>query len=400
MSQEPIAPRPEDSHAGRGSGASDASASGSASSTAGSSNHATAAQRRRWRRYLADEISESTVYRYLAERTDGRESEILREMADAEKRHEQHWRNLLGPQADPEPRPSISSLALQFMARHFGTVFVLALAQRAEGRSPYDEDPDAPSSMAADEAVHEEVVRALATNGREKLSGNFRAAVFGANDGLVSNVALIMGIGASGASPHMVLLSGVAGLLAGALSMGAGEFVSVRSQRELLDASRPTQVTLEVAPDLDIDRNELELIYRARGMSEEAAHHRVLERFGHYSCDCDPSYSHQPEAEAEEENTGNVALGTDLGAAASSFCFFASGAIIPILPYLFGISGLPGMAISLVLVGIALLGTGAVVGLLSGASPLKRGLRQLLIGYGAAAATYLLGLLFGTSVGG
>ncbi|MDN5606044.1 MAG: VIT1/CCC1 transporter family protein [Kocuria sp.] len=349
---------------------------------------------------MADEISESTVYRYLAERTDGRESEILREMADAEKRHEQHWRNLLGPQADPEPRPSISSLALQFMARHFGTVFVLALAQRAEGRSPYDEDPDAPSSMAADEAVHEEVVRALATNGREKLSGNFRAAVFGANDGLVSNVALIMGIGASGASPHMVLLSGVAGLLAGALSMGAGEFVSVRSQRELLDASRPTQVTLEVAPDLDIDRNELELIYRARGMSEEAAHHRVLERFGHYSCDCDPSYSHQPEAEAEEENTGNVALGTDLGAAASSFCFFASGAIIPILPYLFGISGFPGMAISLVLVGIALLGTGAVVGLLSGASPLKRGLRQLLIGYGAAAATYLLGLLFGTSVGG
>ncbi|MDN5655371.1 MAG: rubrerythrin family protein, partial [Kocuria sp.] len=110
MSQEPIAPRPEDSHAGRDSGASDASASGSASSTAGSSNHATAAQRRRWRRYLADEISESTVYRYLAERTDGRESEILREMADAEKRHEQHWRNLLGPQADPEPRPSLSSL--------------------------------------------------------------------------------------------------------------------------------------------------------------------------------------------------------------------------------------------------------------------------------------------------
>ncbi|MUN54879.1 rubrerythrin family protein [Kocuria koreensis] len=400
MSQEPITPRPEDSHAGGDSDTPDASASGSAPSTAGSGNHATAAQRRRWRRYLADEISEATVYRYLAERTDGRESEILREMADAEKRHEQHWRNLLGPQADPEPRPSASSLALQFMARHFGTVFVLALAQRAEGRSRYDEDPDAPSSMAADEAVHEEVVRALATNGREKLSGNFRAAVFGANDGLVSNVALIMGIGASGASPHMVLLSGVAGLLAGALSMGAGEFVSVRSQRELLDASRPTQVTLDVAPDLDIDRNELELIYRARGMSEEAAHHRALERFGHYSCDCDPSFSHQPEAEAEEENTENVALGTDLGAAASSFCFFASGAIIPILPYLFGISGFPGMVISLLLVGIALLGTGAVVGLLSGASPLKRGLRQLLIGYGAAAATYLLGLLFGTSVGG
>ena len=83
----------------------------------------------------------------------------------------------------------------------------------------------------------------LATNGREKLSGNFRAAVFGANDGLVSNLALTIGITASGASSSMVLLSGIAGLLSGALSMAAGEFVSVRSQHELLDASQPTQMT-------------------------------------------------------------------------------------------------------------------------------------------------------------
>lgn len=94
--------------------------------------------------------------------------------------------------------------------------------------------------MAADEAIHEEIIRALATNGREKLSGNFRAAVFGANDGLVSNLALTIGITASGASSSMVLLSGIAGLLSGALSMAAGEFVSVRSQRELLmHPSRP-----------------------------------------------------------------------------------------------------------------------------------------------------------------
>ncbi|WP_238654506.1 VIT1/CCC1 transporter family protein [Rothia uropygialis] len=396
MSQEPMKPHP----AGHKSSSSRYPDSPGAVQGSVSPESITASQRRRWRRYLADEISEAKVYHYLAERTEGRDSEILSEMADAEKRHQEHWRDLLGPSAHPEPRPSASSLALQFMAKHFGSVFVLALAQRAEGRSPYDEDPDAPDSMAADEAVHEEVVRALATNGREKLSGNFRAAVFGANDGLVSNVALIMGIGASGASPHIVLLSGVAGLLAGALSMGAGEFVSVRSQRELLDASRPTQVTLDVAPDLDIDRNELELIYRARGMNQEAARHRAMERFGYFECDCDPSFSHRPESELKEESAENVALGTDLGAAASSFCFFASGAIIPILPYIFGVSGLPGMVISLLLVGIALMGTGAVVGLLSGASPLRRGFRQLLIGYGAAAATYVLGLLFGTSVGG
>ena len=356
-------------------------------------------QIRRWRGYLAEEIAEAQLYRELADRSSGREAEILREMSEAEGRHRAHWEKMLGEHASPSPRPSPASFLLRFMARHFGTVFVLALAQRAEGRSPYAEDPDATDAMAADEAVHEEIVRALATNGREKLSGNFRAAVFGANDGLVSNVALIMGIGASGASPQMVLLSGIAGLLAGALSMGAGEFVSVRSQRELLDASRPTQVTLSVAPDLDIDANELELLYRARGMDPEAARHRAQERFGYFDCDCDPSLSHRDPVEDDdaEESAENVALGTDLGAAASSFCFFASGAIIPILPYLFGLSSWVAMTISLVLVGIALLGTGAVVGLLSGASPLKRGLRQLLIGYGAAAATYLLGLLFGVA---
>ncbi len=234
------------------------------------------AQIKRWRRYLADEESEARIYRYLARRAEGTDREILLQVAEAEKRHQQHWRDMLGEHADVHMRPSMQSLVLQFLAKNFGSVFILAMAQRAESRSPYAEDPDATEEMAADEAIHEEIIRALATSGREKLSGNFRAAVFGANDGLVSNLALTMGITASGASSSMVLLSGIAGLLAGALSMAAGEFVSVRSQRELLDASQPTQVTLRVAHDLDLDSNELELIYRARGMEPDAAHHRAI----------------------------------------------------------------------------------------------------------------------------
>ncbi|WP_048754124.1 VIT1/CCC1 transporter family protein [Rothia dentocariosa] len=354
------------------------------------------AQIRRWRRYLADEESEARIYRYLAQRAEGEEREILMQVAEAEKRHQQHWRDMLGEHAGKPSRPSLSSAFLQFLARHFGSVFILAMAQRAESRSPYAEDPDATEEMAADEAIHEEIIRALATSGREKLSGNFRAAVFGANDGLVSNLALTIGITASGASSSMVLLSGIAGLLAGALSMAAGEFVSVRSQRELLDASQPTQVTLRVAGDLDIDANELELIYRARGMDEEAAHHRALERFGYLDCDCDPSLSHRADEEGEEEN---VALGTDIGAAAASFSFFASGALVPILPYIFGLSGLWAMALSLLFVTMALGFTGGIVGLLSGSSPMRRGLRQILIGLGAAGITYLLGLAFGTTLG-
>lgn len=353
------------------------------------------AQIKRWRRYLADEESEARIYRYLARRAEGTDREILLQVAEAEKRHQQHWRDMLGEHADVHVRPSMQSLVLQFLAKNFGSVFILAMAQRAESRSPYAEDPDATEEMAADEAIHEEIIRALATSGREKLSGNFRAAVFGANDGLVSNLALTMGITASGASSSMVLLSGIAGLLAGALSMAAGEFVSVRSQRELLDASQPTQVTLRVAHDLDLDSNELELIYRARGMEPEAAHHRAMERFGYMDCDCDPSLSHREDEDREE----NVALGTDIGAAAASFAFFASGALVPILPYIFGLSGVFAMVLSLLFVGAALGFTGGVVGLLSGASPLKRGVRQILIGFGAAFVTYLLGLAFGTTVG-
>ena len=370
-----------------------------ASLNPGDPGAATRSQVRRWRRYLAEEQAEAEIYRRLGERSEGRHRRILLEVAEAEGRHSRHWQSQLAPYGLGPTRPSLGSRTLMLLAEHFGTVFVLALLQRAESRSPYADDADVPASMAADEALHEEIVRALANDGRQRLSGNFRAAVFGANDGLVSNLALVMGVGATGMAGSQVLFTGIAGLLAGALSMGAGEFVSVRSQREMLDASLPTQVTLDVAPQLDLQANELELVYRARGMSAEAAAHRAAERLGYLDCDCDPSLSYQDEDDQADSGEDNVALGTDLGASASSFCFFASGAIIPIIPFILGMAGMPALVLAMVLVGIALLVTGGAVGLLSGASPLRRGLRQLSIGYGAAIATYLLGLLFNTTVG-
>lgn len=353
-------------------------------------------QIRRWRRYLADEIAEGKLYADLAARKSGEERQILLGLARAEERHQSHWRELLGAHAERLPSPSAHRVVLSWMARIFGSVFILALAQRAESDSPYARDDDATPGMAADEAVHEEVVRALATRGREKLSGGFRAAVFGANDGLVSNLALIMGMGGTGVASSVVLLTGIAGLLAGALSMAAGEFVSVRSQRELLAATRPTQATLRAAPDLDMDQNELVLVYRARGMSREDAEHRAMERLGIFDCDCDPSLSHDPQEELKSD--GHDVVGGAWTAALSSFGCFAAGALIPVLPYLLGLTGGAAVAVSLTLVGLSLLCTGALVGLLSGASPLSRGLRQLLIGFGAAGVTYLLGTLLGVNV--
>ncbi|QRY41241.1 VIT1/CCC1 transporter family protein [Microbacterium hominis] len=351
--------------------------------------------RRRWARYLADERAEAQVYRALAARREGEEREILLALAEAEGRHEAHWLELLGGEPVRLPAPGFGSRVLGWMARRFGSIFVLALAQNAEGRSPYDSEPFATARMVADEKIHREVVRGLAARGRRRLSGTFRAAVFGANDGLVSNLALVMGIGATGVGAQFVLFSGIAGLLAGALSMGAGEYVSVRSQRELLDATEPSGYADHVLPDLDLDANELALVYRTRGMDEQEAHdlaRRVVETA--HAADRGETYRLPRAAGADHEVVGSA-----LGAAGSSFLFFASGAIIPVLPWIFGLSGLPAVAVALLLVGTALTATGAMVGLLSGAPPLRRGLRQLAIGFGAAAVTYLLGLLFGVSAG-
>lgn len=350
-----------------------------------------AATVRRWRQYLADERAEAAVYRHLAAHRTGEEREILLALADAEARHEAHWLGLLGDQVGKPRRADLRTRLLGVLARRFGSVFVLALAQRAEARSPYDVDADATPTMAADERIHEEVVRGLAARGRSRLSGSFRAAVFGANDGLVSNLSLVLGISASGVSTHVVLLAGVAGLLAGALSMGAGEYVSVRSQRELLEASTPGREASNAVPQLDLDANELALVYRVRGLSPEKAEARASEVLS------TGRSGPLPAAPVQSGEDAHEAIGTAIGAALSSFCFFASGAVVPVLPFLFGLQGRTAILVAAALVGATLLVTGAIVGLLSGGSPLRRGLRQLLIGYGAAAVTYLLGLLFGTS---
>ncbi|CAN5513686.1 VIT1/CCC1 transporter family protein [soil metagenome] len=350
----------------------------------------TKADIRRWRQYLADERAEAAVYRDLASRREGGEREILLALAEAEGRHEKHWLDLLGDDVGEPRRGDLRTRVLGFLARRFGSVWVLALAQRAESRSPYDRDSDATDAMAADERIHGEVVRGLATRGRLRISGTFRAAVFGANDGLVSNLALVLGIGATGVSTATVLFTGIAGLLAGALSMGAGEYVSVRSQRGLIDAAKPDPQSQSALLDLDGDANELALVYRARGMPQADAEVRAAEVLASLQLEADPNVD-------DQEATPDT-VGIAWGAAFASFCFFASGALIPVLPYLFGATGVTAVVIASVLVGLALLGTGAVVGLLSGASPLKRALRQLAIGFGAAAVTYVLGLLFGATL--
>jgi len=351
-----------------------------------------AASTRRWRRRLADEREEAKIYRNLAAHRRGEEREILVELAAAEERHARHWANLLGDNIGRPRGGHLRMRLLALLARRFGSVFVLALVQHAETRSPYRFDTDATPAMAADERVHEEVVRGLAARGRARVSGTFRAAVFGANDGLVSNLSLVLGVAGGGANTSTVLLTGLAGLLAGALSMGAGEYVSVRSQRELLAASTPdTRDAHMLVRQLDLNANEVALVFRARDFPPDEARRRAdaLLRgettIGSAVADTDASERHE-------------VVGTGLGAALSSFGFFASGAAVAVLPFLVGATGIAALVCAAVLVGLALMFTGALVGLLSGGSPLRRGLRQLAIGAGAASITYGLGLLFSATL--
>ena len=221
-------------------------------------------------------------------------------------------------------------------------------------------------------------------------SGTFRAAVFGVNDGLVSNLSLVMGVAGASEDARIVLLAGVAGLLAGAFSMAAGEYVSMRAQRELFENEIETE-RRELAEDPKGEQKELELIYRSKGLPNAAAAKLASQMMS------DPEVA--LDTHAKEELGLNIReLGSPWGAAGSSFVSFVIGAGVPVLPYILFGSGTAFM-MSLVLSAFALLAVGAMIASYTGRNALVSALRMLLIGFGAAAVTYLVGSVIGVSTG-
>ena len=219
--------------------------------------------------------------------------------------------------------------------------------------------------------------------------GNLRAAVFGVNDGLVSNTCLILGVAGAGGDAKTLLGTGVAGLMAGALSMAAGEYVSMRSQREVFES----QIALERAelaqyPEEEIE--ELALIYQARGLDLEAARRfaRELVRTPEHALDT---------LAREELGLNPDELGSPWGAAFASFGAFAAGALIPLTPWILGVSA--GLQVSLGLALTSLFAVGASLSLFTGRSALASGMRMVFIGAGAGAATWGIGQLFGVAAG-
>lgn len=214
---------------------------------------------------------------------------------------------------------------------------------------------------------------------------NLRAAVFGVNDGLISNTSLILGMAGAAASSNTLILAGVAGLLAGALSMAAGEFVSVRSQREFyqhqLDLER---AELEQFPEAE--RAELTVIYEAKGLSPEDAD-RIAR-----TLIADPELALDTMAR-EELGLNPDELGSPIGAAAASFVSFAIGAMVPVLPLLF-LPAKPAVLLSIFLAALALFAVGALLSLFTGRAAFTSGLRMLAIGSIAGLLTWLIGGLF------
>ena len=361
---------------------------------------------KRWRDMLASERDAAALYTRLAEAETGEREEIFRELASIELKHAAHWETKLRDAgADvPVPRgPSLRTRLLGQAAHRLSVTTVLPMIERAERADAgmYDADPDADPGMAADERGHARTLGRLIDGGRPDpraqvrrrepwhrgdRSGALRAGVFGISDGLVSNTALVMGFAGSGASRTVTLLAGVAGLLAGAFSMAAGEYVSMSSQREMYQREIALEQA-ELAEKPDEEHAELVLIYRAKGLSRADAEKLADKIMADDSVALDTLAREELGLDPDE-------LGSPWSAAASSLLAFAAGAFVVVVPYLAG-SGTAALVAAIVAALAAMFGVGAAIGAINGRNPVRSGLRQVIAGTLAAAVTFGVGHLIG-----
>lgn len=367
----------------------------------------------RYRANLQGEIGGAALYRALADaEADPRLTEVYRRLAAVEEAHAEFWRKQLA-RVGAKPgtlRPDWRTRALAWLARRFGPQFVLpvigALERRDSGQ--YDDQPEAVAGgLPAAERSHNRIVQtieesipgglsggALASlEGRHRAGGNaLRAAVLGANDGLVSNLSLVMGVAGAATSGKTILLTGLAGLVAGACSMAMGEWLSVTSARELNERQIAVEAD-ELARMPEEEEEELALIYEAKGLDRGQALALAKSLMANRETALDTLAREELGIDPDELG------GSPWAAAAASFGLFAAGAIFPVAPF-FWLDGWPALIASLALSGVALVLIGAGTSLFTGRSFAVSALRQLLIGYIAAAVTYSVGALVGVSLAG
>ena len=364
--------------------------------------------RERYREFWQGEVDSAYTYRALAALEEEPSlAELYRRLAATEERHAEVWAAKLEDAGEaPSGGPSRRARILVWLARRVGPQLVLSslIEREALDGQGYDQADGAPAEMATEERSHARLLRSVSAGieggalarfeGRHRAIGGgnaLRAAVLGANDGLLSNFSLIMGVAGASLEGDAILIAGLAGLVAGAGSMALGEWISVKSSRELNERQLEIErAELEEAPAEE--REELTLIYQAKGLDPGAADELADQLLG--------------DRERALSTLAREELGidpADLGgspwtAAITSFALFALGAVIPVIPYVF-LTGDGAIALSVALSAAALFGLGAATTLVTGRGVLFSGVRQLLIGVAAAAFTFGIGNLVGGVVG-
>ena len=369
-------------------------------------------------RNFNDESGSAAIYQVLSEiEKDTRLAEVYRRMAETERAHAAHWVEKIQADGQPAPvfRPTWRQRTLLWLARRFGAAMVLPSMQamEREGSSGYAQQAGgvagAPTThMASQERSHAMLISQITTSlgggmeggalavleGRHRSTGGnaLRAAVLGANDGLVSNLSLVMGVAGATLNNKTVLITGLAGLLAGAISMALGEWLSVQSSRELYTHQIQVE-TAEIAQHPEEEAEELALIYEARGLPREQA--QTLAQ----SIVANPDSAVETLAREELGIDPGELGGSAWEAALTSFILFAIGAVIPVSAFMF-LAGMTAVYVSIAFSVVALFLLGAVITLFTGKPVWFSGMRMVIFGLLAAAVTFGIGRLIGVSLGG
>jgi VIT1/CCC1 family predicted Fe2+/Mn2+ transporter len=363
---------------------------------------------------LQGEVDSAALYRTLSQSEKNPDlARVYARLAAVEEAHAEFWQGRLAAigRRAPSLRPGFRTRALIWLARRFGAAFVLPTVSALEWRDSgsYAGQPEAVAGgLPAAERSHARLIRALAApapstvsgavlarlEGRHRgLGGNaLRAAVLGANDGLVSNLSLVTGVAGARMTAHAVLISGLAGLLAGSCSMALGEWLSVNTAREAAQRQIDTEAAeLEAAPEEE--QEELALIYQAKGLPEEMAQSLATALIANRKTALDTLVREELGIDPEELG------GSAWVAAGTSFLLFGLGAVVPVMPY-FALGGTAALSMSLAGSGAALALIGAGTTIFTGRSLWFSAVRQLLVGLSAAAVTYGVGRLIGAAVTG
>jgi VIT1/CCC1 family predicted Fe2+/Mn2+ transporter len=367
----------------------------------------------RYRQNLRGEIDSAALYRTLASTESSPQlAEVYKRLAAVEERHAEVWRKHLQELGEPVPpaRPSARARLLSWLVKRFGSEALLPviLAGEASDIHSYDDQPEARAAgLPAQERSHGRVFRTIEATSRQGLTGQavarlegrhratggnaLRAAVLGVNDGLVSNLSLTMGVAGAALTGTTILLTGLAGLLAGAISMALGEWLSVTSSRELY--ARQLAIEREELEEVpDEEQEELALIYEAKGIPPAKARELAASIVAQPDSALDTLA--REELGIDPEGLG----GSAWTAAGTSFVLFATGAFIPIIPYIFT-SGLLAVVLSGVFAAVGLFASGVLGSFFTGQPMLKTGLRHVSVGLIAALVTYALGKLVGAGLG-